>query len=55
MRALGVAIAQGSGSRIRFSKGGVSLVVHRTHPAPEVGRATIRAIAGFLSQIGVAL
>lgn len=55
MRALRVAIAQRSGSQIRFSKGGVSLVVHRPHPGPEVGGATIRAIAGFLSQIGVML
>ena len=54
MRALGVDLAQGSGSRIRFSRDGVSLVVHRPHPGPEVGRATIRAIAGFLSEIGVA-
>ena len=53
LRAAGVAVSQRSGSRMLLKKGAERMVVHRPHPEPETGRATVRAIAGFLRAAGV--
>ena len=51
--AAGVEVSQRSGSRMLLKKGAERMVVHRPHPEPETGRATVRAIAGFLKAAGV--
>ena len=40
------------GSRVGFKKGAERIVVHRPHPGPEIGRATVRDIAKFLAAAG---
>ena len=51
--AVGVKVAERSGSRVLLKKGAERMVVHRPHPGPETGRATVRDIAAFLEAIGV--
>lgn len=51
--AAGVEVSQRSGSRVLPTKGAERMVVHRPHPEPETGRATVRDIAAFLEAIGV--
>lgn len=53
MRALGVEIKEGAGSRVRLRMGDVKLTVHRPHPNPELHRSAVRRIARFLNDIGV--
>ena len=53
LRAVGVEIAERSGSRVLLRKGPERMIVHRPHPAPEAGRATVRDIVAFLETIGV--
>ena len=36
-----------------ITSGAERMVVHRPHPGPEIGRATVRDIAAFLEAIGV--
>lgn len=49
----GVQVTQRSGSRVLPTKGAERIVVHRPHPEPETGRATVRDIAAFLDAAGV--
>ena len=51
--AANVGISERSGSRVLLKKGSERMIVHRPHPAPEVGRATVRDIVGFLEVVGV--
>ena len=51
--ACGVKIVQRSGSRVGLIKGGERIVVHRPHPTPLVGQATVRDIAVFLKAVGI--
>ena len=51
--AVGVKVTERSGSRVLLQKGAERMVVHRPHPGPEIGRATVRDIAAFLEAIGV--
>ena len=51
--ACGVEIVERAGSRVGLIKDGKRMVVHRPHPKPSVGRATVRDIAAFLSAVGV--
>ena len=51
--AAGVELTQRSGSRVGLRKDNERMVVHRPHPQPEVGRATVRSIARFLAAVGV--
>ena len=51
--AVGVKVTERSGSRVLLKKGAERIVVHRPHPGPETGRATVRDIAAFLEAIGV--
>ncbi|MCY4652492.1 MAG: type II toxin-antitoxin system HicA family toxin [Dehalococcoidia bacterium] len=53
LRAAGVEVSERAGSRVGLSKEGERITVHRPHPHPEAGRATVRAIARFLDNIGV--
>ena len=48
-----VEVTQRSGSRVLLKKGAERIVVHRPHPEPEAGRATVRDIAAFLDAVGV--
>ena len=53
LRAFGVEIIKRSGSRIGLRMGSERMVVHRPHPRPNTGRATVRDIALFLKAAGV--
>ncbi len=53
LKAAGVEVSQRSGARILLKKGAERMVVHRPHPEPETGRATVRDIAAFLKAVGV--
>ena len=55
MRALGVDISEGAGSRVKFRRDGVAFTLHRPHPGSEVRRTSVRSIADFLTSIGVSL
>ena len=50
--ALGIAMVERAGSRVQLAKGTDSMVVHRPHPRPVVGRDTIRDIVRFIEFIG---
>lgn len=45
----GVEVTEREGSRVGLKKGEERIVVHRQHPGPEIGRATVRDIAKFLA------
>lgn len=51
--ACGVGVVEREGSRIGLIAGDKRIVVHRPHPKPVVGQATIRDIADFLRSAGV--
>ena len=53
LKAAGVEISQRAGSRVGLKKDAERIVVHRPHPQPEVGKATVRAIAKFLEMVGM--
>ena len=53
LEACGVEFVERSGSRVGLTKGEESIVIHRPHPKPVVGRATLRDIAAFLRASGV--
>ena len=53
MLAAEVEVSQRSGSRVLLKKGAERMVIHRPHPEPETGRATVRDIAVFLESLGV--
>ena len=53
LRACGVEVVERSGSRVGLMKGGERIVVHRPHPAPTTGRATVRDVAAFLRAVGI--
>lgn len=53
LRACGVEVVERSGSRVGLSKGSERTVMHRPHPRPAIGRATVRDIAAFLKAVGV--
>lgn len=53
LRAADVEISERSGSRVLLKKGPERMIVHRPHPAPEAGRATVRDIVAFLEAVGV--
>ena len=53
LSAAGVEVNQNAESRVPLKKGSERMVIHRPHPEPEIGRATIRDIAAFLETAGV--
>ena len=53
LEALGAAISEGSGSRVRFTINDVTLFVHRPHPRPEAKKYVIRNVRDFLTSLGI--
>ena len=53
LEALGAAIGEGSGSRVRFTINDVTLFVHRPHPQPEAKKYVIRNVRDFLTSLGI--
>ena len=53
LEALGAAISEGSGSRVRFTIKDVTLFVHRPHPQPEAKKYVIRNVRDFLTSLGI--
>lgn len=53
LRAAGVELSERAGSRVLLKAGTERMVVHRPHPEPDVGRATMRDIATFLKTAGI--
>ena len=53
LEAADVEVIQRAGSRVLLKKGTERMVVHRPHPEPEIGKATVRDIAAFLEAVGV--
>jgi len=53
LTAADVEISEHWDSRVLLKKGAERMIVHRPHPAPEAGRASVRDIAAFLKAIGV--
>ena len=53
LRVCGVEVVERSRSRVGLMKGGERIVVHRPHPAPTTGRATVRDVAAFLRAVGI--
>lgn len=49
---LGCTMKEGSGSRIRFERDGLTLFLHRPHPSPDAKRWAVRAVRDFLTAIG---
>ena len=52
--ASGIDVSERAGSRVLLKKGGDRIVIHRPHPEPRAGRATVRDIAAFLKAVGIA-
>lgn len=53
LKALGVEISEGNGSRVRVFLKGVRAVFHRPHPEKEVDKGVIKSIRRFLSEAGL--
>jgi len=51
--AAGCETIEGSGSRVRFSKGGAIASFHRPHPAKEAKRYQVRDARAYLKRLGV--
>lgn len=51
--AAGCNVIEGSGSRVRFEKGGEIETFHRPHPAKEAKRYQVRAARAYLIRLGV--
>jgi hypothetical protein len=46
-------LVEGSGSRVRFHKGGHVEIFHRPHPAKEAKRYQVRAVRAYLIRLGI--
>ncbi len=53
VKALGGAVIQGDGSRVRFDLQGVSLNIHSPHPQKELKRYQVKAVRDFLMNAGI--
>lgn len=51
--ALGCAVIEGNGSRVRFELGGVVATFHRPHPAKEAKPYQVKDAKLFLTEAGV--
>lgn len=49
----GIEASERSGSRVLLKKDADRIVIHRPHPEPVVGRATVRDIREFLNAVGI--
>ena len=53
LTALGAAIAEGRGSRVRITLNKQHLMLHRPHPQPELKPYMVRSVREFLRNAGV--
>jgi hypothetical protein len=53
LRACGVDISEGRGSRVRIALQGVRAVFHRPHPQRETDRGAVMSMRRFLTEAGV--
>ncbi|MBW6421170.1 type II toxin-antitoxin system HicA family toxin [Rhizobium sp. XQZ8] len=53
LAAVGCAVIEGSGSRVRFDKNGEIENFHRPHPAKEAKRYQVRAARSYLIRLGI--
>ena len=53
LKSAGCEVIEGSGSRVRFAKGGVIESFHRPHPEKEAKRYQVRAARAYLMKLGV--
>lgn len=53
--ALGGAISEGRGSRVRVALNGVRAVFHRPHPKKETDKGAVVSVRRFLKEAGVEL
>jgi hypothetical protein len=51
--AMGAAISQGRGSRVRVSLNGVDAVFHRPHPQKETDKGALKSVRRFLLEAGI--
>lgn len=51
--ALGAAVTEGNGSRVRISLNGVLAVFHRPHPQKETDKGAVKSVRRFLENAGV--
>nr|WP_210306246.1 type II toxin-antitoxin system HicA family toxin [Methylorubrum rhodinum] len=51
-RALGAALSEGRGSRLRINLNGIDAVFHRPHPRPETDKGALKAVRRFLREAG---
>ena len=51
--AVGCQVVEGSGSRVRFTRGVETEIFHRPHPAREAKRYQVRAARAFLIRLGL--
>ena len=51
--AVGCAVVEGSGSRVRFVSNGLVAFFHRPHPAKEAKRHHVRLAREYLIKLGV--
>ena len=53
IRALGGEVTEGRGSRVRFRLGDRIATLHRPHPRPTAGKATVEDVRRFLQNAGI--
>lgn len=53
LKAVGCAVVEGRGSRVRFVMNGVVASFHRPHPAKEAKHYQVRDARDFLTKLGV--
>jgi hypothetical protein len=53
LKAVGAAITEGEGSRVRIALSGVRAVFHRRHPQKETDKGAVRSMRRFLIEAGV--
>jgi hypothetical protein len=51
--AVGCEVLEGSGSRVKFTKGGVIASFHRPHPERDAKRYQVRDAREYLTKLGV--
>ncbi len=50
LRALGIEVSEGRGSRVRLHYRGLKMVLHKPHPRPEMVRGAVEDLREFLSR-----
>jgi hypothetical protein len=53
LRAAGVELSEGRGSRVRLHFEGLRMVLHKPHPRPEMVRGAVEDVRDFLSTAGL--